>query len=80
MSAEYRFLTGDASRLFAFYDLAVIKQAAGSGDNWQTETLHGLGGGIQAETRLGIIEIAIAVDPERGPGDSRMHLKLAQSF
>jgi hypothetical protein len=80
LSVEYRFLTGEAGRVFAFYDLALVERAQGSGTGWQTVALHGMGGGIQADTRLGILEIAVAVDPERGPGEGRLHLKLAESF
>ena len=80
LGIEYRLLTGDTGRLFVFYDLAVIEQASQQTGSWRTSALHGIGGGIQAGTRLGLLEIAVAVDPERGPGEGRVHVRLAESF
>ena len=80
LSLEYRLLTSEASRVFAFYDVALIEQGSGATDSWRNSTLHGLGGGVQADTRLGLIEIAVGIDPERGPGDGRLHIRLAESF
>jgi outer membrane protein assembly factor BamA len=80
LSLEYRLLTGEASRVFAFYDLALIEHGGGSGDAWRNSTLHGLGGGVLADTRLGLVEIAVGIDPERGPGGGRLHIRLAESF
>jgi hypothetical protein len=66
--------------LFAFYDLALARVARSSSGSWRTETLQGIGGGIVADTRLGRLEIALAVDPARGAGAGRLHVRLAESF
>ncbi len=80
LALEYRLLTGRFSRLFVFYDMAAARVAEANSGGWNTNVYHGLGGGIQAETRLGLLEIALAVDPRRGPGDGRLHIRLAESF
>jgi outer membrane protein assembly factor BamA len=80
MSLEYRLLTGEFSRLFVFYDMAAALVADTRSTDWRTNSYHGLGGGIQADTRLGLLEIALAVDPRRGPGDGRLHIRMAESF
>ncbi len=78
LTLEYRLLTGEFSRVFAFYDFAAARVARSA--SWRTRGFHGLGGGIQADTRLGLLEIALAVDPARGPGNGRLHIRLAESF
>ncbi len=80
LGLEYRLLTGEFSRLFAFYDFAAARVADMQSGRWRTNGFHGLGAGIQADTRLGLLEIALALNPERGPGDGRLHIRLVESF
>ena len=87
---EYRYLVGENSRLFAFYDIGAVQVPqtptpadAGSGQpvpGWRTQSLQGFGAGLQLETRLGLMGIAVAFSPDRGLGNGRIHLRLAESF
>ena len=87
---EYRYLVGENSRLFAFYDIgaAQVPQTptlanAVSGQpvpGWRTQSLQGFGAGLQLESQLGIMGIAVAFSPDRGLGNGRIHLRLAERF
>ncbi|MBN2289079.1 MAG: BamA/TamA family outer membrane protein [Candidatus Glassbacteria bacterium] len=87
---EYRYLAGENSRLFVFYDIGAAqvpasRTPAGAGPvpeepGWRTQALQGIGAGLQLESRLGLVGIAVGFDPERGLGQGRLHLSLAERF
>jgi outer membrane protein assembly factor BamA len=83
---EYRYLTGPESRLFLFYDIgsAVAPAAPVSGGpaepGWRTRTLQGYGAGLQVDSRLGLLNLAVAFSPGAGLGRGRLHLSLAEIF
>jgi len=87
---EYRYLVGENSRVYAFYDIGAAEvprtptpAAAGTGQSapgWRTQSLQGFGAGLQLESRLGIMGIAVAFSPERGLGNGRIHLRLTERF
>ena len=87
---EYRYLVGENSRVFAFYDIgaaqvsqtpALADEGSGqAGPGWRTQSLQGFGAGLQIESRLGIMGIAVAFSPDRGLGNGRIHLRLAERF
>ncbi|MFC1613953.1 hypothetical protein ACFL5K_01505, partial [Gemmatimonadota bacterium] len=73
------------SRLFAFYDIgaAQVPRPSATGETapgWRTQSMQGFGAGIQLETRLGLMGMALAFNPDRGLGDGRVHLRLAERF
>ena len=85
---EYRYLLGRDSRLFAFYDFGAAQVPAGSErgsdpqnpESWRTIRIQGYGAGLQAESRLGLISIAVAFSPEAGIGEGRLYLQLMENF
>ena len=79
LNLEYRYLTGPASRLFAFYDLAAA-QPGSAGGLWRVEWLQGFGAGILVDSRLGQVSLSAAFSPEKGLGEGRLHLNLAEHF
>jgi len=88
MNLEYRYLIGENSRLYAFYDLGAAEISASPSDastkqgnaGWKRNNLQGYGAGLQIESRLGLLQLSIAFTPERGLGGGRVHLRMAESF
>jgi len=88
VNLEYRYIIGENNRLFAFYDLGAAELSAPALDypakqetkTWRTEWLQGCGAGLQLESRLGLLQLSVAFTPERGLGEGRLHLSLAESF
>jgi len=88
VNLEYRYLTGPASRLFAFYDLGAAQVVSAGGNpvlgnaapGWQVEWLQGYGAGMLVDSRLGQVKISVAFSPEKGLGGGRLHVNLAEHF
>ncbi|HUU27253.1 MAG TPA: POTRA domain-containing protein [archaeon] len=88
INLEYRYVVGTNNRLFAFYDFGAVQIPApalliGKGESvstWHTLRLQGYGAGLQLESRLGLINLAVAFSPERGLGNGRLHLQLIETF
>ncbi len=83
VSLEYRLLLGGDSRLFACWDFARaegLEAGFSATERWRKLTLQGLGGGLQLDSRLGLVSLTLAFDPARGPSRARLHLRLNESF
>ncbi|MDE3058317.1 MAG: BamA/TamA family outer membrane protein [Bacteroidota bacterium] len=79
---EYRYLTGRASSVAAFFDAGYFSRPADAlrGMNGQQEFIYGYGVGMRMETGLGIIRVSYAL----GKGDTfstgKIHFGLENSF
>jgi outer membrane protein assembly factor BamA len=88
LSLEYRYLTSPAGRLYLFYDMCAVQApdtpervpGAAETARWKSSVMQGYGAGMQIETRLGLLGLALALQPGRGPSDARLHLKMTGSF
>ena len=87
-SLEYRYLVSPAGRLYLFYDMCAAQApdtperipGAAEAARWKSSVLQGYGAGMQIETRLGLLGLALALQPGRGLSDARLHLKMTGSF
>ncbi|MCE5273293.1 BamA/TamA family outer membrane protein [bacterium] len=87
-SLEQRWPIGELGRVFLFYDLCTVQapdtpERAPEGmerARWETATLQGYGAGMQLESRLGLLGLALGLQPGRGPGQARLHLSLSELF
>jgi len=81
-SLEYRYLVGENSRLFAFYDAGAVLEASSrrSPAEWTTRWLEGAGAGLQIDSRAGLIRLALGFDPGRGLSEGRLHIDFVEKF
>jgi len=88
LSLEQRWPVGELGRVFLFYDLCAAQapdtpeRAPGGQETarWETATLQGYGAGMQLESRLGLLGLALGFQPGHGPGQARLHLSLSELF
>jgi outer membrane protein assembly factor BamA len=83
VTVEYRFRLGGRSRLFAFVDQGYVMRRLARGDGTlerAAATPLGWGGGLQAESRVGVVGIGVGVPESEGLDAARVHVSLEQEF
>ena len=83
ITAEYRFRLGGRSRLFLFVDQGFVsfEQVEPGGGVVRTDlTPLGWGGGLQADSRVGIMGIGVGIPEGEGLSSARVHVSVAQEF
>jgi outer membrane protein insertion porin family len=83
ITAEYRFRLGGRSRLFLFVDQGFVsfeQVETGGGVSRTDLTPLGWGGGLQADSRVGIMGIGIGIPEGEALSSARVHVSVAQEF
>lgn len=80
---EYRFRLASRSRLFLFVDQGFFRLERLREDD-TIETIEGdplgWGGGLQAESRLGVLGLGVGIPEGEGLSSARVHVSLEQEF
>ncbi|MHB9027979.1 MAG: BamA/OMP85 family outer membrane protein [Candidatus Latescibacterota bacterium] len=81
-SLEYRFLTGEASRVFLFTDIGHLWNRERSGDITVTRTLTriGYGFGLRLHSRAGTLGFDYGLGKGDSPGQGKLHVRLSTEF
>ena len=74
VSAEWRYLIGNRSRLYAFVDAAILKGVTGR------TAASGYGGGLAVQSQVGMIGLDVAWSRDDHFGDGKIHLKVMNAF
>ncbi len=80
---EYRFRLANRARLFLFVDQGYFRLERDRGDG-SIERVEGdplgWGGGLQAESRLGVLGLGVGIPEGEGLSSARVHVSLEQEF
>jgi outer membrane protein assembly factor BamA len=81
-SFEYRFLTGETSRVFVFVDSGYLQDKVISGGNVVTQPLTrvGYGFGLRIQSRAGILGFDYGLGKGDSPGEGKLHVRLSTEF
>ena len=81
-SLEYRFLTGESSRIFAFIDIAYLVDRLQSGRIFMKKntTLTGYGFGVRLTSRAGILGFDYGLGRGDSPGEGKLHVRVSTAF
>ena len=81
-SFEYRFITGDTSRVFIFTDIGYLSDKERIGDQFRktTRTLTGYGFGIRLRSQAGTLGFDYGLGRGDSLGDGKLHVMLATEF
>jgi outer membrane protein insertion porin family len=81
-SLEYRFLTGETSRVFLFTDIGHLWNRERSGDRTVTRTLTrvGYGFGLRLQSRAGTLGFDYGLGKGDSPGQGKLHVRLTTEF
>lgn len=79
---EYRFLAGNRSYLYGFFDWGYVAVLAGDSSPLDESELrpYGYGAGLLVETILGIVDVSIAAGEDDTFSTAKFHLRLINEF
>ena len=81
-TAEYRFLTGETSRVFLFCDTGYLVNRERTAGRYvkKTREATGYGFGIRISSRAGVLGFDYGLGRGDGPGDGKLHVSLRTEF
>lgn len=81
-AVEYRFLTGETSRVFVFADTGYLENREKFEGLFRkkTRTLIGYGFGLRLESRAGILGFDYGLGRGDSPGDGKLHVSMRTEF
>ena len=74
MSIEYRYLMGERSRIFVFYDGGYIKKT----DSYLIK--QGYGWGFRISTKVGLIGFDYGIGEDDSPVNGKIHFGIENNF
>jgi len=79
---EYRFITGETSRVFLFVDTGYLVDRMRYGDRFhkKTETLTGYGFGLRLQSRSGTLGFDYGLGKNDSLGEGKLHVRLTTEF
>jgi len=81
-TAEYRFLTGESSRVFLFMDTGWLVNRTETGGSWDKTTTNvtGYGFGLRVSSRAGVLGFDYGLAKGDSPGDGKLHVSMRTEF
>ncbi|MDP2984218.1 MAG: BamA/TamA family outer membrane protein [Candidatus Latescibacter sp.] len=81
-TVEYRFLTGETSRVFVFVDTGYLQDRVQSGGGIVTRSLTrtGYGFGLRLQSRAGMLGFDYGLGRGDSPGEGKLHVRLSTEF
>ncbi len=81
-SAEYRFLTGEGSRVFLFADTGWLVDRTKQNGAWEKKTRNvtGYGFGLRLRSRAGELGFDYGLGKGDSPGDGKVHVSMRTEF
>ncbi len=81
-SLEYRFLTGERSRAFIFYDIGHLENLSLLDDveTKNKRTIWGCGFGLRIASRAGVVGFDYGLPDEGGFAESKLHVSMRREF
>ncbi len=81
-AVEYRFLTGETSRVFVFADTGYLENREKFEGLFRkkTRTLIGYGFGLRIESRAGMLGFDYGLGRGDSPGDGKLHVSMRTEF
>jgi outer membrane protein assembly factor BamA len=81
-TVEYRFLTGEASRVFVFVDTGYLQDRVQSGEETVTQSITriGYGFGLRLQSKAGVLGFDYGLGKGDSPGEGKLHVRLSTEF
>jgi len=82
LNIEYRYLTGDMSRIFAFIDTGhlINRERTGTTFRKTTRNVTGYGFGFRIRSRAGVLGFDYGLGKGDSPGEGKLHVSLRTEF
>ena len=79
---EYRFITGDTSRVFFFVDAGHLENREKSYETFEKKnrSLVGYGFGFRLQSRAGMLGFDYGLGRGDSPGDGKLHVRMSTEF
>ncbi|MFA6471375.1 MAG: BamA/TamA family outer membrane protein [Candidatus Latescibacterota bacterium] len=81
-SVEYRFLTGETSRVFVFVDTGYLQDKVSSEGTLVTRSITrtGYGFGLRLQSKTGLLGFDYGLGQGDSPGEGKLHVRLSTEF